>query len=319
VVGNALRFSVSNVGLLGHVTLAGGAGVTFESLGAPSDEELDARVCVQNGDSHDFVAVFDNITPGSEAVTVYSPRRSRCATRLVFPVYIYPSGGGLAAYGTAGAFMEGLKGRVDVVINPNNGNDALFVPNSDWVTALGSVQSAAGAYWDSGRTVFGYVYTQYGARAIADVKACIAGYYANGWNTNGGIFVDEVSAAPGDLAYYAELDAYMQANEFEGGLMLNTGVAGGAGPFSALSSVVAVVTCETDNLAAYTPNATQLADTDSSKYVGMANTLGGGSAAAVAAMKHLRGLRFGRVYVTNYANYNTLSDYALDMYTHVLE
>jgi hypothetical protein len=102
---------------------------------------------------------------------------------------------------------------VTAVINPNNGPDGC-PPNSDYQRGLDDLRSA-------GVSMLGYVYTSYGTRDVATVKADVDLYdqcYAVD-----GIFFDEVSSSADDLAYYTGLYVYVKARPNLDTVVLNPG------------------------------------------------------------------------------------------------
>lgn len=88
---------------------------------------------------------------------------------------------------------------IATIINPNSGVGPVFDPN--YLAQTQAIQTAGGTVW-------GYVYTSYGARAIGVVEAEILLYFM--WYGVDGIFCDEASTNPADVAYYAALRTYAQ-------------------------------------------------------------------------------------------------------------
>jgi hypothetical protein len=131
---------------------------------------------------------------------------------------------------------------VDAIVNPNNGpgtaRDAQFASG---IAAL----SAAGI------GIYGYVYTSYGARALADVEADVDRYAA--WYAPVGLFIDNVASVPGSETYYVALRAYAHAR----GITLTIGNAGTAVPASYAGAANALVVYE----AAGWPATSDLANT----------------------------------------------------------
>jgi len=236
---------------------------------------------------------------------------SNIRDRLIVPIYIYPSNP-YTDYTTVGASMLSLLGRVDVIINPNNGDDALSAANSDWIGGLNALQTAASTSW-SATNIYGYTYTQYGARSLATVKAVIAGYIANNWNlwVGGGIFLDEVSNDPDDFEYYTELIDYVLSLNPNLTVILNPGVALYEN-LATYTGVSCVINQEgaSSSLINYTPANYQLYASDRNHYASIST--GEADETLLPYYFNLnRTKNFGRFYVTSAANYNTLSsDYA---------
>ncbi|KAF3765545.1 hypothetical protein M406DRAFT_355966 [Cryphonectria parasitica EP155] len=133
------------------------------------------------------------------------------ATKLLLPLYVYPTKEGAAWK----PVYEAIDGNPDlefqVILNCNNGPGG-DTPgyNNDWQQAVGLLN----AYHNV--QTLGYVYTSYGARATDDVVTDILNW-AN-WNTEekndltvDGIFFDQVPAGwdgdggPNDLPYMANI------------------------------------------------------------------------------------------------------------------
>ncbi|UCE39290.1 MAG: metallophosphoesterase [Thermoplasmata archaeon] len=98
-----------------------------------------------------------------------------------------------------------------MIMNPSNG------PGSSFDQTIADTVAQA---QDKGIKVLGYVYTQYGGRNSAVVKADIDNYTA--WYSVDGIFEDEVSNDAVDLAYYQDLANYIRSGSGSF-IMLNPG------------------------------------------------------------------------------------------------
>jgi hypothetical protein len=90
---------------------------------------------------------------------------------------------------------------IQVILNPNNGDDADSSPNSDWQYAINQVKT---------HTTLGYIYTSYGQRNMVEIKALIDGYVRNDWGVNG-FFFDETSSMS-HHSYYQQIHNYVKAN-----------------------------------------------------------------------------------------------------------
>jgi len=112
---------------------------------------------------------------------------------ISIPAYFYP--GPLWDQAIADAPATSI-----MIMNPSNGPGTSL--NSDYVAAVSDAQAA-------GVMVLGYVYTLYGTRDIATVKADIDSYM--NWYAVDGIFLDEVSNDVPELAFYQELDNYIKS------------------------------------------------------------------------------------------------------------
>lgn len=105
--------------------------------------------------------------------------------------YFYP--------GPAWAPLVSAEPGIATIINPNSGVGPVIDPN--YLAQTQAVQAAGGTVW-------GYVYTTYAARAIGVVEAEILKYFQ--WYGVDGIFCDETSTNPADVAYYIALRTYAQ-------------------------------------------------------------------------------------------------------------
>lgn len=124
---------------------------------------------------------------------------------IAVPAYFYP--GSTWTQLEAGAPTVGL-----AIINPNDGPGTAV--DSNYRTQVGSSQA-------KGIRAIGYVYTSYGKRPLATVKAEIDQHYA--WYGVDGIFFDETTADCADLEYYQELHDYVKAKGGTAEVALNPG------------------------------------------------------------------------------------------------
>jgi len=116
--------------------------------------------------------------------------------QALVPAYFYPTGN--PYWGELDTAASQIS--VTAIMNPNSGPGPSV--NSDYVTAVNSLQAAGGR-------VLGYVYTDYGNRSEADVKADINAYI-NFYHING-IFFDQQSTDPTKVSYYADLYNYVKS------------------------------------------------------------------------------------------------------------
>lgn len=158
-------------------------------------------------------------------------------TNVMVPLYVYP-GNTTWTNPAWSAAISAIKSNPDlhfyVVINPNSGpkntsdpsgfnggycnvyNDTNYIEhgcNRDWTTHLDSISSQENAQ------TIGYVYTNYGARDIDDVKADILEWsewtreptWTEGEEANikmHGLWFDEMGTGSGNYSYYQELVTY---------------------------------------------------------------------------------------------------------------
>jgi Spherulation-specific family 4 len=123
--------------------------------------------------------------------------------KCLWPGYVYPSiwddTTAWLSWGRLAQPGQSREGSV-AVMNPSSGPGTAVV--SDYTGAVNHGRNC-------GHRVIGYTHTSYAARAIADVEAEIDDYYA--WYDVDGIFVDEMSNASTDSAYYHSLWTYIGA------------------------------------------------------------------------------------------------------------
>ncbi len=126
-------------------------------------------------------------------------------SQIAIPSYFYP--GPLWDQAISGAPNVGI-----LIVNPDSGPGATVDP--EYVTAVTNARAA-------GVQVIGYVYTSYGERGAAEVKADIETYKS--WYQVDGIFLDEVSDQAGLVPYYQDVANHIRSTQ--GGLVvLNPGV-----------------------------------------------------------------------------------------------
>jgi Ca2+-binding RTX toxin-like protein len=117
---------------------------------------------------------------------------------ILVPAYFYPAGNNywddlnnLAITGNS----------VTAIFNPNNGPKTTV--DSNYTTAINNLLNAGG-------NAIGYVFSSYGNRDIAAVKADITTYISQ-YPSVSGFFIDEMSTQENKLAYYQELHDYIKS------------------------------------------------------------------------------------------------------------
>ncbi|MDP2308505.1 MAG: spherulation-specific family 4 protein [Pseudomonadota bacterium] len=144
-------------------------------------------------------------TGKSEARPQPSGSTGTACSQIAIPSYFYP--GSLWDQAVSGAPKVGI-----LIANPDSGPGGSVDP--EYVSAVTKAKAA-------GVRVIGYVYTSYGNRSAAEVKADIEKYKS--WYQVDGIFLDEVSDQAGLIPYYQDVADYVRAGQ--GSLvMLNPGV-----------------------------------------------------------------------------------------------
>ena len=242
--------------------------------------------------------------------------------RLYVPLYIYPGvapGGTVeTAYVPMGEAFVTLEGRADVVINPSSGfltPPDLVAPNSDWVTGMNAMRTAAGAFWNNNQC-YGYISTNFANNVspttIAEITPRIDNYFNNGWDEwVGMIFFDEVSNDPSDYEFYEILLDHIALNHPGVKVTLNPGTA----LYDQLVNhplVQNVISLENTYAASidpgnYQPNTTQLLYHDPTKYISLINAIGTGeNQKAIDTVTLNRQKNFGSFFAIPGANYDDI-------------
>ncbi|KAH7429236.1 hypothetical protein KP509_09G038000 [Ceratopteris richardii] len=131
--------------------------------------------------------------------------------QVMVPAYFNPTGNA-AAWAALNSAASSLPNRVVAIANPSNGPSTS--QQSDYVAAISSLHSASGR-------VVGYVYSGYGNRALASVKADIDSWYA--FYSIDGIFIDEVANTDGEQSYYQQLYQYIKSKNSSSLVVNNPG------------------------------------------------------------------------------------------------
>lgn len=134
--------------------------------------------------------------------------------RVLVPAYFYP---GAEWTRLANVAATTPMGTLFAIANVNNG------PDSGQAADIAPYQQVIRDLRAKGGRVLGYVYTSYGARAVAAVKADIDLWYSR-FGVDG-IFLDEQANTSAALAYYQSLHDYIKAKGGEAFVVGNPGVA----------------------------------------------------------------------------------------------
>jgi hypothetical protein len=159
------------------------------------------------------VSQFAGKAASTTTTTTGSTTTTSTCQSIAVPIYIYPSylGSGWNTAISDAPFNPKVK-RI-LIMNPDSGPGT--AANSDYQNIVATVHKAGGL-------VYGYVYTNYGAVAIASAEAQVSQYKT--WYGVDGIFVDATSAlTPLASTYYQPLANYITSNISGGGVMLNVG------------------------------------------------------------------------------------------------
>jgi hypothetical protein len=121
-----------------------------------------------------------------------SAQQTNTSTRMLIPLYSDPP-----AQWTSVINANTYK-NIDVILNPSDGPGASI--QSSYTNGIAQLRNA-------GVGVFGYVYTGYGTRPLATVKAEVDSW--KNWYSVDGIFFDEASNSSTNLSYYSNLQTYV--------------------------------------------------------------------------------------------------------------
>ncbi len=147
---------------------------------------------------------------------------------ILYPLYIYPTIGTVYSDVAASASSD-LP--ITVIINPNNGPVATGTPQfTDYSTGMATL--------DAGSVkMIGYVRTDYTNQDINTVKAEIDQYELDYAPYITGIFLDEASNNPADIAYYNDLYAYIQGKAAFDQVVINPGTTTDQSYFSTATDI----------------------------------------------------------------------------------
>jgi hypothetical protein len=135
------------------------------------------------------------------------------ATQIMIPLYSYPTWYNRETYFWTKVVEAAKQIPITAVINPNNGPGG-GPPNQDYAKGLEDLRTAK-------MTILGYVFTGYGKRNLADVKADIDLYEK--YYKLDGIFLDEAASGTDKLDYYQEIYDYIKAKSHSKLVVLNQG------------------------------------------------------------------------------------------------
>lgn len=157
------------------------------------------------------------------------PRRA--ALNVLVPAYFYPVAGSPWDRLTQTAGLH--PGRVGAIGDPFNGPGPSFDPTYD---------AAFRAFRAAGGRLIGYVYTSYGNRSAALVKADIDSWYS--WYELDGIFLDEMDNVPGaHESYYLDLADHVRMHQAQAWIVGNPGSSTSPGYLFQGSSAVTSALC----------------------------------------------------------------------------
>ncbi|EJD36195.1 hypothetical protein AURDEDRAFT_117143 [Auricularia subglabra TFB-10046 SS5] len=150
------------------------------------------------------------------------------ALRVLFPLYIYPSGCEVSRdvcawkplYDALDAYPSL---QFTVIVDPNNGPGAGDLPDAPYIAAVSTLNSYANVQ------TIGYVASHWGARPVNEYQSDVNKYV--NWGTYSaaniamhGVFVDEASNDPATLSYFTDFSNYVHS-AFDNGLVVhNPGV-----------------------------------------------------------------------------------------------
>jgi len=252
------------------------------------------------------VAATDAPVDAPVAVATAAPvtPASTCSTKvkIMVPLYVYPG----AAWDAVAAGASSVS--TLAIINPNSGPAS--TPDSSYVTYMQKLS-------DAGVEMVGYVYTGYGTRAIAAVKADID-TYATQYPLLKGIFLDEGAAGADMVPYYQALHDYILSMPGWTYNIVNPGIVPDSGYLAASTQIVSLENYGTSVVSAGVPNFAQCSNRD--QFVAIVHTVVAGSMDsiidAVLSMDY-----FGYIYVTDglggCCTYNSLTNYYASMVAYI--
>lgn len=205
------------------------------------------------------------------------------ALELLVPAYFYPVDEGVTYWQTLADAAPDVA--ITAILNPDSGPGAAF--DSDYAAVANAFQAAGGR-------LIGYVYTGYGARSEAVVKAEIDRYYAQ-YGVDG-IFLDEVSNLAQHLGYYQSLHAYIKGGFARNHIVANPGT---QTPEAWLATADVLVTFESPaaEYAGYEPDA-WTASQDATRFAHLVYDVADADAMRVV-IDTARAHNVGHVYVTD--------------------
>ncbi|ABM31632.1 spherulation-specific family 4 protein [Paracidovorax citrulli] len=218
-------------------TRSGVATVAFSGT-VPGRQQLSASVAVPSGSS---------ATATAKATRIMYLRPVPASLEVLVPAYFHPSSGTEWARLAAGAAAHpGVA--VTAIMNPNNG---------EFTSAEAAYTNALGTFVAAGGKVVGYVYTGYGARSLAAVKANIDAYFAlYGRAAISGIFLDEMSSDAAKLSGYREIYAYIKAKGADLRVIGNPGRVPDTADYATVADVLVTFEDRNSTYAAYDPRTT---------------------------------------------------------------
>ena len=229
--GTPVRFSASSGTLATSVTTQDGIATATLTQATPGRQQLTVSATAADGQS------------ATATRTVYlRPAPSRL--EVLVPAYFFPSPSGspwdqLTAGATA---FPGLA--ITAILNPSNG---------EFTTAESNYVRAATQFVAAGGKVIGYVHSNYGTRAQSAVQADINNYLRlYGPGIVSGIFVDEMSSDPRQLAYYQTLYNYIKSQGSTLRVVGNPGAVPDAA-YAAVADVLVTYEGQRAGLLAYDP------------------------------------------------------------------
>jgi len=136
---------------------------------------------------------------------------------ILIPAYFYPTHWNPGTYLWDDLAVGRSQVPITAIVNASNG-PGVGGPNADYIVGTGDLAAAA-------VSMVGYVYTDYGARDAATVRAEIDEWAVN-WSGHGvnGIFLDEASTDPADITYYEHLYDYALAKPEIERVIINPGI-----------------------------------------------------------------------------------------------
>jgi hypothetical protein len=241
-------------------------------------------------------------TDAPVVVAPAAPTGCESKVKVMVPLYVYPG----AAWDVvaAGASSVGTL----AIINPNSGPASS--PDASYVTYMQKLH-------DAGVEMVGYVYTGYGTRDLAAVKADIDVYAAQ-YPLLSGIFLDEGANSAAMVPYYKALYDYILGMPGWTHDIVNPGVVPDIGYLTASTQIVSLEDYGTSVAAAPVPSYAQCSNRD--QFSAIVHTISADSIAPIIDSLLSKDY-FGYIYLTDGAGgcctYNSLTTYYASMVSYI--
>jgi len=242
------------------------------------------------------------VSDATAAPEVVTPVGCQSKVKVLVPLYVYPG----AAWDAVAAGASSVQ--TVAIINPNSGPAS--GPDASYVSYMQKLN-------DAGVELVGYVYTGYGTRDIAAVKADID-VYASQYPLLKGIFLDEGANSAAMVSYYKALYDYILGMPGWTHDIINPGVIPDAGYLTASTQIVSLEDYGTSVAAASVPSYAQCSNKE--QFSAIVHTISADSMGSIIDSLLSKDY-FGYIYLTDGAGgcctYNTLTSYYASMVSYI--